>query len=210
VFSLHQEIVMIATAPEQRASTRANNPLRDRFKGTRQHSATSAVRADRADARWTVRVVLEADTAMATVLSVRAIVFDRDSGTSVLHTSWSEWQDIPLLVTHVPASPLTEATMATAAASLADALLALLGPDAAACLTALHAGDVPPPLSGISRRERQYRQIVRDAAWHDPRATGGPNPVSVPGRTDMSEAEAAQRTLNGQLSGQADRARGDS
>ena len=201
---------MIATTPAQRASTRANTPLHDSLESMRQHPAPSAVRADRADARWTVRVILEVNTAMTAVHSVRAIVFDRDSGSSVLHTAWSDWQDIPLLVAHVPASSRTEATMVTAAASLADALLALLGPDAAACLRALHAGDVPPPLPGMSRRERQYRQIVRDAAWHDPRAIGGQNPASVPGRTDMNEAETAQRTLNGQLSGQADQARGDS
>jgi len=201
---------MTAIFPEQHLSTRARNPLRDSREGERQPPATVTFRADRADARWTVRVVLEADTAMTAVYSVRAIIFDRDTGASVLHTVWSDWHEIPLLVGHIPATPLTEATMAASAQNLAGAILALLGFDAAACLTALVAADAPPPLPGMSRRDRQYRQIVRDAAWRDPRALPGPDAVPASGRADMSEAEAAQRTLNGQLSGQADRMRGDS
>jgi hypothetical protein len=210
VFSLHQEIVMIATTPEQRALTHASNPLRDSREGERQRPATSAIRVDRADAQWTVRVVLEADPAMTTVHSVRAIIFDRDSGASVLHSVWSDWQGIPLLAAHILTTRTTAATMEASAASLAAALLALLGPDATACLAALHADEATSPLPGMSRRDRQYRQIVRDATWHDPRAVGGPDAMPPPGRTDMSEAEAAQRRLNARLSGQADQTRGDS
>jgi hypothetical protein len=100
--------------------------------------------------------------------------------------------------------------METAAAGLAEALLALLGHDAATCLAALHAGDAPPRAPGMGRRARQYRRIVRVVGGQVPWANGGPDRGGTAERTDTSEAEVAQRTLTGWASGQADRVRGDS
>jgi hypothetical protein len=195
---------------EQPATNRIDDSRGERAMGGHQQLALAAVRADRADARWSVRVVLDQDAATNAIASLRAIIFDRDAATAVFHAVWSDWHDIPLLITHVSVAPLAAPMAEASATGLAEALLALLGDDAAACLAALHAADTPPPAPDASRRARQYRHIVRDAAWHDHTVAGRPDRASTAERTDSVEAEAAQRTLTGLVSGQADRARGDS
>jgi hypothetical protein len=201
---------MTAIPAEQRTSTPPIHLPQDGAASFDPHRAASAIRADRTDARWTVRVVLETDAATSAARSVRAIVFDRDTGASVLHTVWSDWREIPLLAAHVPATSLPGTAARAVAANLAESLLGLLGSDPTACLAALRVGDTPTRLPGMSRRDRQYRHIVRDAAWHDPGASREPDGGALYGRADMSAAETAQRQQTGWLSGQADRARGDS
>ena len=61
-------------------------------------------RADHDDAHWFVRIVLTAD-ATAVVRSVRVIIEDRDVQQIVLHTVWTDWHDVPMLMAHIP-SPL--------------------------------------------------------------------------------------------------------
>ena len=187
----------------------ASRPLRDDREGESQ-PRMAIVRADRADARWIVRAVLAVDTATGIIASVRAIVFDRDTGASVLHTVWTDWRAVPFLAAQLPTEPLASAALEEAGQHLVDALLTLLGGDVTAGLRALGAGDGPARRPGMGRSERQYRQIVRDIAWQDPRAPGGAHPAALPVRPGMSESEAARRQLTERLSGEADRARGDS
>lgn len=201
---------MTAIPAEQYATAPSTHSRHDDLAGFDHHPITSVVRADRTDARWTVRVVLEADAATDVVRTVRAIIFDRDTGASVLHTVWLNWRNIPFLVAHVPTEPRTGIAMRAVAADLAESIIALLGRDPTACLAALRVDDAPPRLPRMSRRDRQYRQIVRDAGWHDPGATRERDGGAPHGRADMSDAEAAQRQQTEWLSGQADRARGDS
>jgi hypothetical protein len=121
------------------------------------------VRADHADARWFVRVVLTADMTAA-VRSVRVIIDDRDAQRIVLHAVWTEWRDVPILAAHI-ASPLpTIESLENIVWDLAAALLISLQHDAAACLEGLGMpiGSLPTPHLGP--QERAAMRNARDAA----------------------------------------------
>jgi hypothetical protein len=93
-------------------------------------------RADRDNARWFVRVVLTADAA-AVVRSVRVVIDDRAVQRIVLHTVWTDWRDVPMLMAHLPSPPSAREPPDTIARDLAAALLGALQRDAAACLAGL-------------------------------------------------------------------------
>lgn len=123
------------------------------------------VRADRADARWFVRVVLTAD-ATAVVRSVRVIVDDRDVQRIVLHTVWADWQDVPILAAHI-ASPLPAIeSLENIAWDLAAALLIALQRDADACLEELGTPTGSLPTPQLRPQERAAMRNARDAAMH--------------------------------------------
>jgi len=131
---------------------------------------TQSTSVDRLSPRWLVRVVLESTHALGTthVRSVCVMIRDRNSGTFPVFSVWSEWHDMPAIGAHIPSGPMLRGAD-TVAAELADALLAALEHDAAACLAAFlptnDAAHAQPP----TQRERQQYQLIRDTAWHEGR-----------------------------------------
>jgi len=131
---------------------------------------TQPTSADRSDARWFVRVVLESTHLLGTthVRSVCVMIRDLNSGTFPVFSVWSAWHDMPAIGAHIPSGPMLRG-VDTAAGELADALLASLKADAAACLAAFpptnDAAHAQPP----TQRERQQHQLIRDTAWHEGR-----------------------------------------
>lgn len=131
---------------------------------------TQSTSVDRADTRWLVRVVLESTHTLGTthVRSVCVMIRDLNSGTFPVFSVWSEWHNMPAIGAHIPSGPMLHGAD-TVAANLADALLAALHEDAAACLAAFpptnDAAHAQPP----TQRERQQHQLIHDTAWHEGR-----------------------------------------
>jgi hypothetical protein len=126
-------------------------------------------RADRADACWSVRVVLTADPGTG-VQSVRVIIDDREARRILLHTLWTDWHAVPMLATHL-VSPLSPAgSLETAAADLAAALLVSLQRNADGCLEGLGTPRGSLPTRPPGPQERAAIRNVRDATmyWRTP------------------------------------------
>jgi len=121
------------------------------------------IRGEAADARWFVRVVLTIGTDSA-VRSVRAIINDRDIQRILLHTSWADWRDVPLLATLLATISQSGATPETMAADLATAFVASLAYNADAYLEQLGTpiGSLPAQTPGP--QERAALRNARDAA----------------------------------------------
>jgi hypothetical protein len=129
----------------------------------RGETQASSGRADHDDARWFVRVVLSAD-GIGMVPSVRVVIEDRDVQQIVVHTVWTDWGDVPMLMAHIPSPLSVREPLDTIASDLAAVLLGALQRDAAACLAGLGTPIGSLPALPPGPQERAARRNAHDAA----------------------------------------------